>query len=188
MGGSSVRSLRQTTLTTTDAMRCTSTCAFAVLACAYCYVACASPIYKEQTHPGVLVTQEREMTPAEGGSRSLLHTSSTAASQDDEVILEEKTVVPSANAEQFKDLWHRTPMEMFVAWLNGIVIIVAVGALAAVVYAKLGNFEEDDSVTPISPRAQWLQPEQPVVKTEAPRDLSFAVKYQPYTVEVSPVS
>merc|ERR1711985_140582 len=94
---------RQTTLTT-DAMRCNSTCAFAVLACAYCYVAYASPITKEETHPGVLVTQEREMTPA-GGSRSLLRVSSTAASQD-EVILEE-TVAPTPSAynddKSFKD-------------------------------------------------------------------------------------
>merc|ERR1712199_4227 len=181
--------LRQTTLTT-DAMRCNSTCAFAVLACAFCYIAYASPIHKEETHPGVLATQEREMTPAVPhgiGSRSLLRVSSTPASQDDEAILEETVATTlSANNDDkdFRDLWHRTPLEMFMAWLNGIVIIVAVGALAAVVYAKLGNFEEDESVMPISPHAHRFQPEQPkIVATESP---SFAVKFQSYTVE--PVS
>merc|ERR1711998_312979 len=42
---------------------------------------------------------------------------------------------------------------MFLAWLYGIVVIVAVGGLAAVLYAKLGfmDDEQDDSIMPPGP-------------------------------------
>lgn len=168
-------------------MRC-SGAALAVLACA-CLVAA-------QAAPARLVLQPRETTHAAGNGRGLLHKFSHAS--DDEAVLQEMPKPPASSmeledaddgAEDFKSLWHRTPLEMFLAWLYGIFIIVAVGGLAAVVAAKLGFFDsEDDSVIPISPRtnAYLFQSTEDTTKPnmtaqeQQRSDACLNVKFKPY--------
>merc|ERR1711924_425259 len=91
---------------------------WAVLACACFVVSQAAPVPEEGLRLGEAVLEE-VTTPS---------STSTLNSEDSE--------------EDFKSLWHRTPLEIFLAWLYGIFIIVAVGGLAAVVAAKLGFFDD----------------------------------------------
>jgi len=172
-------------------MRCCSGgTALAVLACA-CFVAVqAAPVPEEGL--------ARLVPQLQSNGRGLLHVSEPSSQQGYEAVLEEVTKNPSStlnsedSEEDFESLWHRTPLEMFLAWLYGIFIIVAVGGLAAVVAAKLGFFDEveqDDSVIPISPRTNahlFQSTEKNAASAKAAEqhqqraDACLTVNYKPY--------